>query len=228
VESTVCAHCSAPLLIGDDPSPPALDRPVVLDRRGRGRGGVTSAIGATSAIEVPRAVVPVPALAFTEAELPDQVPEAVDISAEASPVRPVLQDDPARALRWRRAAARVVDLGVIALFAAIPLAIAGGLDAAPDAGALIPHAATFAAVLAFVYETLAHYLAGATAGKHLLRLQVVSPEGGSPGLAQSAARAAVSVLGAATLGLPVLAALFTRRGRGLHDVVAGTSVVHAP
>jgi uncharacterized RDD family membrane protein YckC len=158
----------------------------------------------------------------------DRDPEDVDASTAASTASPD-DRDPGRGLRWRRAAARGVDLAVIALFAAIPLAIAGGLDAAPDADrALLPHAATFAAVLAFVYETLAHYLAGATAGKHLLHLQVISPEGGSPGLGQSAARAALSVLGAAALGLPTLAALFTRRGRPLHDVVAGTSVVRVP
>jgi uncharacterized RDD family membrane protein YckC len=230
VESAVCAHCGAPFLLGDDPPSPALDRPVVLDRRGRGRQGTPAA---TPLAEDPtvdlvgNAVVDL----GPEAELPAGITGAADVSTEVPPARlsPGADPDPDRALRWRRAAARGVDLGVVLLFAAIPLAIAGGLDAAPAAdGVLVPHAAAFAAILAFVYETLAHGLAGATAGKHLLRLQVVSPEGGSPGLARSAARAAVSVVGAAALGLPALAALFTRRCRTLHDVVAGTSVVRAP
>jgi uncharacterized RDD family membrane protein YckC len=239
-ESAACAQCGAPLLIGDDPPTRALDRPVMLDRRGRDRERMPPAD------EVPG--VALPALgASAEAERLEQAPGAarpsprhhrarddgahpVDASTDAPPAHPRLEEGGrGRGLWWRRSAARAVDLGVIALFAAIPLAIAGGLDAAPDADrALLPHAAAFAAILAFVYETLAHYLAGATAGKHLLRLQVVNPDGGSPELGRSAARAAVSVFGAVALGLPILAPLFTRRGRPLHDAVAGTSVVLAP
>ncbi len=156
-----------------------------------------------------------------------ETPRALDLPSEVTP-SPV-ETEPGRVARWRRAAAWAVDLAVVALFAATPLAIAGGLDAGSEAtDALLPHAAAFAAVLAFAYGTVAQTLTGATAGKRLLGLQVIGPGGGPPGLARSAARTALAVLGGAALGLPAVIALFTPSGRALHDIAAGTSVVPAP
>jgi uncharacterized RDD family membrane protein YckC len=78
------------------------------------------------------------------------------------------------------------------------------------------------------YATLAHALAGATLGKRLLGLRVVGRDGVRPSFARSTARSALLVLSVVLLGLGVLLALFTRSGRGLHDLVARTWVVEAP
>src|SRR3990172_7728496 len=79
----------------------------------------------------------------------------------------------------------------------------------------LPSAAGFAALLGFAYGSLGHALMGATIGKRLLGLQVVGPDGVFPGLARSAARSGLAVLGTAGLGVGVLMALFTRSGRCL-------------
>jgi uncharacterized RDD family membrane protein YckC len=111
-------------------------------------------------------------------------------------------------------------------FALMTGAIAAGLGATEPA--LLAPLAAVAALASFTYQTLAHWLAGATLGKRLLGLQVLGPDGARPGLGRSALRAAVAVLGVAALGAGPLLALFTRSGRALHDLVADTAVVEAP
>jgi resuscitation-promoting factor RpfA len=127
-----------------------------------------------------------------------------------------------RASSARRAVAWVLDGGPFALLAA---AMAGWLGA--DLGLLLP-AMTAVALAAFVYQLLCHWLLGATFGKRSAGLRVVGPDGGRPGLGRSARRAAASVLGVILLGTGPLVALFTRSGRGLNDLAAGTAVVEAP
>jgi len=115
-------------------------------------------------------------------------------------------------------------------FLAIALLLAClALSPAPDGlAALFPAAAGFVALLGFAYAALGHALMGATLGKRLLGLQVIGPDGALPGLARSAARSSLAVLGAAVLGLGVLMALFTRSRRGLHDFVTDTVVIRTP
>ncbi len=135
------------------------------------------------------------------------------------------QDTP----RWRRAAAWGVDAALLAAAAGPPLVLAGHmLPAGAPLEALAPSAAGFAALLAFVHAALGHALMGATLGKRLLGLRVVRPDGTMPGLARSAARAALALLGTAALGAGVLPSLFTCSGRGLHDLAADTVVVRTP
>jgi uncharacterized RDD family membrane protein YckC len=148
-----------------------------------------------------------------------------------------------RAATWRRAAAWALD--------ALPFALAGvalGRAFVAEGGAGGPGPAELDALLDLlarervivlsvaaavtialaVYVTVAHALAGATLGKRLLRLRVVGPDGGRPSPARSAARSALAIASAALLGLGFALALFTRSGRGLHDLLARTWVVKAP
>jgi len=127
-----------------------------------------------------------------------------------------------RASSARRALAWIVDGAPFALLAG---AMASWLG--PDPGLLLP-ALTVVAVAAFVYQLLCHWLLGAAFGQRAVGLRVVGPDGRRPGLGRSARRAAASVLGVVLLGVGPLVALFTRSGRGLNDLTAGTAVVEAP
>jgi len=79
-----------------------------------------------------------------------------------------------------------------------------------------------------VYATLGGALGGATPGKRLLGLRVVARDGRPPSWGRSLARALLALASAAFLGLGFLLALFTRSGRALHDLLAGTWVVATP
>jgi len=127
-----------------------------------------------------------------------------------------------RAASSRRAAAWSVDGLPFVLVAA---GILGWFGAEP---ALVVPALAALSLAAFTYQLLCTWLLGASFGKRAFRIGVVGPDGARPGLARSAGRAAVSVLGVLLLGVGPLLALFTRTGRGLDDLVAGTAVVEAP
>jgi uncharacterized RDD family membrane protein YckC len=141
----------------------------------------------------------------------------------------------------RRAAAWAVDaaplallwLGALAaLYDRVPLSPgdrAGLIERMlRDGGALALPLLAGVATLALVHQTLAHALAGATLGKRLLGLRVVSDDGERPSVERCAARAALSAASVLLLGLGLLPALFTGSGRALHDISAGTRVVEAP
>lgn len=141
----------------------------------------------------------------------------------------------------RRAAAWAVDAaplallwvgGLAALYDGVPLSPgdhAGLLERVlRDGGALALPLVGVIATLALVHQTLAHALAGATLGKWLLGLRVVSEEGDRPSVGRCAARAALSAASVLLLGAGLLPALFTRSGRALHDISAGTRVVESP
>lgn len=155
-----------------------------------------------------------------------EIPAAEEPRAPAVPVEPVVTVVP----HWRRAAAWGVDLVVVVAAAAPPLLLAWlALPAGPHLAApLVRAAAALALLLGFGYAALAHAVMGATFGKRLLGIQVIGPDGERPGIARSAARAAVAVLGCAALGAGVLAALFTPSRRGLHDLLADTVVIRTP
>ena len=144
-----------------------------------------------------------------------------------------------RAAPWRRLASWAVDgvlLGLVAapvlwlvLAAAGPAAGPGGIDGllalAARLGRLLVPTLAFVALAAGVYSGLSVALMGATPGKRLLGLAVVAADGHRPSPRRAAARAALSLLSFALLGLGALLALFTRSGRALHDFLAGTFVV---
>ncbi len=127
-----------------------------------------------------------------------------------------------RAPSRHRAAAWAID-GLP--FLLVAWAIAGWLG--PEPSLLVPALGALS-LAAFVYQLLCTWLLGASLGKRVYRLSVVGPDGARPGLARSARRAAASVVGVLLLGSGPLVALFTRTGRGLNDLVAGTAVVEAP
>lgn len=189
---------------------------------------------------------------------PAALPDLADTGAWRGPGRPsappgdVLPEVEVDALEihlrrpagWRRAAAWLVDAAPFALclgwgWKALCDAVPGRVGevhaawrylelAVADRGALLLPLAAAIAVLGLVYAALSHALAGATLGKRLLGLRVVGADGRRPSLRRSAARAVLSLLSAALLGLGLLLALFTRSGRALHDLVARTWVVEAP
>ena len=128
-----------------------------------------------------------------------------------------------RAGTLRRTAAWIVD--------GLPFALAALLLARALGGghlALELQLVAVAALASFAYQTLCHWLAGATLGKRLLGLGVVGPDGERPGPGRSALRAGAAVLGTLLLGIGPLLALFTESGQGLHDLVARTLVVDLP
>ena len=145
-----------------------------------------------------------------------------------------------RAAPWRRLASWGVDGLLLGLVAApvvwLVLAAAGPPAAGPadidgllllaarQARFLVPILA-FVALAAAVYSALSVALMGATLGKRLLGLEVVGRDGRRPSPRRAVARAALSLLSFALLGLGCLLALFTRSGRALHDYLAGTLVV---
>lgn len=140
-----------------------------------------------------------------------------------------------RAASWAIDAAPFVALWVAALaavYARVP--VSPGTHASAwelvlrDGGAIARPLLLCVAILALVYQTLAHALAGATLGKWLFGLRLVGPDGARPSVGRSAARAALSAASVLVLGLGLLPALFTRSGRALHDISSGTRVVEAP
>ncbi|HYQ80176.1 MAG TPA: RDD family protein, partial [Anaeromyxobacteraceae bacterium] len=141
---------------------------------------------------------------------------------------------------WRRLASWAVD-GLLLSVVAVPvfwlvLAAAGPAAAGPGGldgllalvarrGRLLVPTLVFVALVAGVYSALSVALMGATPGKRLLGLAVVGQDGRRPSPRRAAARAALSLLSFALLGLGALLALFTRSGRALHDFLTGTFVV---
>jgi uncharacterized RDD family membrane protein YckC len=93
---------------------------------------------------------------------------------------------------------------------------------------LLPPALALAALLQFVHSALGCGLAGRTLGKWMLGLRLVGPDGRLPSPGRAAARALLSLASVGLLGIGLLLALFDRRGRALHDLVARTAVVMAP
>jgi uncharacterized RDD family membrane protein YckC len=127
-----------------------------------------------------------------------------------------------RASTARRAAAWGID-GVPFAF----LAVGSATWLGADLELLVP-ALTALALAGFTYQWLCTWLLGATFGKRAAGLRVVGPDGARPGLGRSAGRAGAAVLGVVLVGIGPMLALFTRTGRGLHDLAAGTAVVEAP
>jgi uncharacterized RDD family membrane protein YckC len=162
-------------------------------------------------------------------DLPDPEVDAVEVHLR-------------RATSGRRALACAIDVvpfavGALLLLRSFLGQAAGSAGTAPGLDALLDllarealisgSVAALLVVALFVYATLAHALAGATLGKWIARIRVAGPDGRRPSLGRSAVRSGFAIAGAALLGLGLLAAYFTRSGRGLHDLCASTWVVEA-
>jgi uncharacterized RDD family membrane protein YckC len=218
-----CRGCGAPFDLREEPPPALLDRSVELDRRlgplsqirvmEWSSGVVPGGPVLPRAFEAPAG----PGLDVAKGwdEAPAEEPE-VDTAA-CPPAAPV----------GRRIAAASIDVLLVALAAGIPLSMVARALPAGGGGfqTVLPACIAFVALVGFTYSWLGHALMSATIGKRCLGLRVAGPDGDAPGLGRSAARAAVATAGLAALGPGALVGLFTRRGKALHDLAAGTSVV---
>ncbi|MGH9210533.1 MAG: RDD family protein [Acidimicrobiales bacterium] len=83
------------------------------------------------------------------------------------------------------------------------------------------------AVWTFAYFFVSWATVGATLGMSLLGVRVVRPDGTSIGLRRSAVRTFAFFASIALFGLGFLGIIFQAERRALHDLVAGTVVVHA-
>jgi uncharacterized RDD family membrane protein YckC len=250
-----CAACGAPLLLGEEEVRP-LD--VTIDPRGASAvaplraelgapGPARAASPLASELHLDRRAIraPAPAAAPPAAVTP---PPAAHAAASAVDWEPDVAVDAVevhveRAPPWRRGAAWALDALPFALAggflaraflreagagAAGPLALDALLDLLARERVIVLSVAAAVTIALAVYVTAAHALAGATLGKRLLRLRVVGPDGARPSPARSAARSVLAIASAALVGLGFALALFTRSGRGLHDLLARTWVVKAP
>jgi len=79
----------------------------------------------------------------------------------------------------------------------------------------------------FLYFTVSWATVGATLGMGLFGLRVVQPDGTPVGAGQAAVRTVAFFASVALFGLGFLGILFHTQRRALHDLMAGTAVVHA-
>jgi uncharacterized RDD family membrane protein YckC len=157
-------------------------------------------------------------------------PQDDDIEQSEEQVRaaPALPDEGAPAPPASRLLAWAVDGALVGILAAaLPALLIGAGGGAGEPGTLLL-AEGFVVVVAWVYATVAHALAGATLGKRLAGLRVVGPDGRWPTPGQSAARSAWAIASIGLLGLGLLPALLAPSRRALHDLLAGTRVVAWP
>jgi uncharacterized RDD family membrane protein YckC len=171
---------------------------------------------------------PAPARLAVELDLDRRNRDAPPPTDEPEPPEPPELDalEPRPAPPARRAAAWAVDGGLVGAAAVlVPWAILGGRW---ESGTVLLLSEAFVAVVAFVYATAAHALAGATLGKRIAHLRVIDEDGRMPGPATSAARSAWAVLSLALAGAGFVPALVTPSRRALHDLLAGTRVVESP
>jgi uncharacterized RDD family membrane protein YckC len=228
---------------------------VTLDPRGPARAEPSSPLAPAPAAD-PGAAAPLSAelaLDRRAGRAPASAPSPNGPGAEAAAAPPVdwvpevdvdaVEVHVERASPWRRAAAWALDAVPFALCGAWlgsafvadagtrgsgPVALDALLDLLARERVIVLSVAAAITIALSVYVTAAHALAGATLGKRLLGLRVVGPDGARPSPGRSAARSALAVASAAFLGLGFALALFTRSGRGLHDLLARTWVVKAP
>lgn len=115
-------------------------------------------------------------------------------------------------------------VAIVALSTLIARMFGGGARAAGNSAEAIGVMIAIAA--AFLDLGLLAGLTGKTVGKWATGLRVQRPTGEPPGLGRALLRHFVGYpLSLLTLGLGFLLATLTRRGRALHDLIAGTIVV---
>jgi uncharacterized RDD family membrane protein YckC len=230
-----CAGCGTPIALGDEVQVGPLDVPLSLDRRVEPRERATAswetirplpldwemappAEGTPAARRAPSRPPPRPR------PEPTPVPD-FEVELDVGPV----EVRRTRAPAWRRAASWFVDGALLAGLLALLLVPSVGPAIGPagfsQVSDLLAIALLVVALVAFAYQWLGVALMGATPGLRVAGLRVVGPDGRRPSPGRAAARGLLGILAAAALGLGLLLALFTRSGRGAHDLLAGTWVV---
>lgn len=93
----------------------------------------------------------------------------------------------------------------------------------------VNNAGWFVAVLVAISNlVLLPMFSGQTLGKIVTRLRIVNIDGSAPALSSVALRQTVGYfLTLVTLGFGFILACFSRKGRALHDYLAGTMVIYA-
>jgi uncharacterized RDD family membrane protein YckC len=234
-----CSGCGAPIALGDEVAGVPVDTSMPLDRRTSPRERPPPAWESLRPVPVdwemeppseatpaaPRIPPRAPPRPRPRAAIPTPADLEIDMAVEAVEVHRV------RAPAWRRIASWAVDGALLGAAAAAmllpvlgPVLGPGGVEQAR--GVLAPTVLAVA-LLAFAYQWLGITLTGATPGMGAAGLRCVGPDGHRPSPGRSAVRAALGLVSAAPLGTGLLLALFTRSGRGAHDLGAGTWVVLA-
>jgi uncharacterized RDD family membrane protein YckC len=234
-----CSGCGAPIALGDEVVGVSVDTSVPLDRRNSPRERPPPSweslrpVPVDWEMEPPSEATPAapripprgPARPRPRAAIPTPADLEIDMAVETVEVHRV------RAPAWRRIASWAVDGALLGAAASAmllpvlgPVLGPGGLDQVRD---VLAPTVLAVALLAFAYQWLGITLTGATPGMGAAGLRCVGPDGHRPSPGRSAVRAALGLLSAAALGTGVLLALFTRSGRGAHDLGAGTWVVLA-
>lgn len=125
---------------------------------------------------------------------------------------------------WRRAAAYLIDLGVLALLYALIF----GMAIEPDLALHAQVAAVYGIVVAWLYFAgMESSDRQGTLGKLALGLRVAGSEGRPIGFGRATARHFAKILSALILYGGFVMVAFTARKQGLHDKLAGTVVLRA-
>jgi uncharacterized RDD family membrane protein YckC len=127
---------------------------------------------------------------------------------------------------WRRFVAVLVD-GILTGVATIPLWQAMGVYERPDDLGLTALTLPLSILISGVYEVFFLHRWGATPGKMLLRVRVVTASGGKLSIGRAAGRYGAKYLSAFTLLIGYVMAAFDSEKRALHDHIASTRAVRA-
>jgi uncharacterized RDD family membrane protein YckC len=120
----------------------------------------------------------------------------------------------------------VILVGIIAFSTLVSRLFGGGARSAGSSSATV--GIVLAIILAALNLGVLPGLLGVTVGKWATGLRILRADGREIGIGRSFLRHFIGYpLSFVTLGLGFLAAAFTMRGRGLHDLIAGTVVVRS-
>jgi uncharacterized RDD family membrane protein YckC len=123
---------------------------------------------------------------------------------------------------WRRAAAYLIDLGLLAMLYALIF----GMAMEPDLALHAQIAAVYGVVVAWLYFAgMESSDRQGTLGKMALGLRVTDTQGRPIGFGRATGRHFAKVLSALILYLGFVMVAFTARRQGLHDKLAGTLVL---
>lgn len=154
------------------------------------------------------------------------VPPSAPPAAEPAPVLPVAA--PAAGF-WIRVVAALID-GVVLWLAQKALTLLGALIiVGPGERAIVALAVAgwlFQLVIGTLYEIVFVWRWGQTVGKMAVKIRVMSEDYTPVSLGQSVGRYFAKILSALVLLIGYLMVAFRADKRGLHDLLAGTRVVH--
>jgi uncharacterized RDD family membrane protein YckC len=182
------------------------------------------------AMATPESLPPLPAPDSAPAPSSPRAPSLADFAALAEPKSYRGDVIATPASLWRRLAAWLVDMSLLAAVVTAMLlgaaqVIAGGLTVERLPAILLP-ATLLAALLSFVYASLFAFVwGGRSPGRRVLGLHLVDGTGHPPSPARALFRGVLSLASFALFLSGFWMALFDRRGQTLHDKLSSTFVV---